>query len=110
MKTIIISSIIVFTLMGCGAETEEEKNQEEAVIRGLDILYNMGKQAEDGASDEEVLNSGIDQASKGMSDLMDDSKTPLTEEEKKSLEEGGKGLKEEVLKAISKELNTIEDK
>ena len=103
--------MVALILVGCGAETEEEKNQQKAVLKGLDILYDMGKQSQEGASDEEVQNSGLDQVVKGMGDLMDDSKTPLTEEEKKSLQDGaellkdgGKGFKKELLKALSNKL------
>ena len=115
MKNIIMSSMVVLILVGCGAETEEEKNQQKAVIKGLDILYNMGKQSQEGASDEEVQNSGLDQLAKGLGELLEDSETPLTEEEKKSLQDGadllkdgGKGLKKEVLKALTKELESEE--
>ena len=114
MKNIIISSIVVLVLIGCGAETEEEKNQQKAMVKGFDILYNMGKESQEGASDQDVLNSGLDQAAKGMGDLMDDSKTPLTEEEKKSLQKGadlfkngGEGLKKELFNALSNKLDEL---
>ena len=115
MKNIIMSSMVALILVGCGAGTEEEKNQEKAVVKGLDILYNLGKQSQEGASDEEVQNSGLDQVAKGLGDLLDDSKTPLSEEEKKSLQDGAnllkdgaKGLKEEAIKALSKGLESEE--
>ena len=112
MKKIIISSILVLIFLGCGAETEEEKNQQKAVMKGMDILYNLGKESQNGASDEELQNSGLDQVAKGLGELLEDSKTPLSEEEKKSLQDGanllkdgGKGLKEEAIKALSEKVS-----
>jgi len=117
MKKIIISSILVLILLGCGAETEEEKNQQKAVMKGMDILYNLGKESQDGASDEEIQNSALDKVVTGLSDIMDDSTTPLTDEEKKSLKDSAdllkdsaKGLKEEVVKALSKDLSENSEK
>lgn len=115
MKTVLTSIFIVLLFQGCGAETEQEKNQQKAVEKSIGILYDLGKMSQDGASDQEVQNSGIDKVLKGLEEIGDESKTPLTEEEKKLLEEGGdllkddaKGLKQELLKALKEKLNSEE--
>jgi hypothetical protein len=82
--TIIMWLILIITLNSCG-QTQEEKAQEKLVKWWLGILYEMWKQGQDWASDQEVLNNWLDKLANLAWTITDWTDKELTKEEKESL-------------------------
>ena len=106
--TLIIWLFLIITLSSCG-QTQEEKNQEKAIKWWLGILYEMWKQAQDWASDQEVMNNGLDKLANLAGTLTDWTDQELTLEEKQSLKkwadmlkDWAAGLKAEMTKQMKK--------
>ena len=116
-KKLLLISLMSFSLLSaCGEQTEQEKAQKSAIFEGISILHDMGKMAQEGASDQEIQNATIERVTKSLSTVTDGTSAELTEKEKKALSEsaellkdGAKGLKEEAEKAISQSLNEAEN-
>jgi len=113
--TLIIWLFIIITLSSCG-QTEEEKNQEKAIKWWLGILYEMWKQAQDWASDQDVMNNGLDKLANLAWTLTDWTDQELTEKEKDALKkwadmlkDWGKWLQSEIMKTIEKEQEKIKN-
>ncbi len=107
--TIVIWLFILINLASCW-QTDEEKAQEKAMKWWLWILYEMWKQAENWASDDEIINNWLDKFADLAWSITDWTDQELTWEEKDAikkwanlLKDWWKWLQEEIMETINEQ-------